>query len=799
VENILSTIISRREYADFAKIISILRKEKNKHLLRNDILLKFDEYCDTNRKTKKFRTDSTILRFFNRVPELITTDDSIYIKYRHTIARYRFYRLGIDGNFAEETDINSYLRQKEIFTLQDNDWLESSALELDFLPFYDYSPSIRDSKSIGDGIRFLNKHLSSNLFQNPEKWGQKLFEFIMRHEINRRQLLVNGRILKDKDAFLDGLKKAIEWLGSVAPDKPYSAINGRLKKAGFQKGWGNTAGRAHETMTLLYDLLNEPDSTLIEKFISRIPIISKIAIISPHGWFGQANVLGRPDTGGQVVYILDQVRALEKYLKQEFDLAGIAVAPKIMVLTRLIPNAGDTTCDQRLEKIHQTHNCWILRIPFKDREHQIVDDWISRFHIWPYLDRFAEDASGELLNEFRGRPDLLIGNYSDGNLVATLLSDKLDVIQCTIAHALEKTKYMLSDMFWRDMETEYNFSLQFTADMIAMNKSDFIITSTYQEIGGTESTIGQYESYQSFTLPGLYRVINGVNLFNPKFNVVPPGVDENYYFPYFETKRRNRTKGKYWEERLFSDSSEDICGSLRHVNKLPIFTMARLDKVKNITGLIEAFGMHPVLREKCNLIVAAGTTRLEESKDHEEQMEIKKAHDLIRRFDLQGSLRWLPSIDKLDTGEVYRIIADRRGIFVQPALFEAFGLTILEAMSSGLPTFGPIFGGPSEIIEDNRSGFLINTSHPRLMADAISAFFSACEYDREKWRTISENGIARVKNKFTWECYSRKLISLTQLYGFWRYSAAGEGMIKLDKYCDLIYHLLLKKRAEKLY
>jgi sucrose synthase len=56
------------------------------------------------------------------------------------------------------------------------------------------------------------------------------------------------------------------------------------------------------------------------------------------------------------------------------------------------------------------------------------------------------------MSEFEGRPDLIIGNYSDGNLVASLLSDKLDVIQCTIAHALEKTKYAFSDLNWQENE-----------------------------------------------------------------------------------------------------------------------------------------------------------------------------------------------------------------------------------------------------------------------------------------------------------------------------------------------------------
>ncbi|MCI10436.1 sucrose synthase 6-like, partial [Trifolium medium] len=54
----------------------------------------------------------------------------------------------------------------------------------------------------------------------------------------------------------------------------------------------------------------------------------------------------------------------------------------------------------------------------------------------------------------------------------------------TIAHALEKTKYEDSDVKWKELDPKYHFSCQFMADTIAMNASDFIITSTYQEIAG---------------------------------------------------------------------------------------------------------------------------------------------------------------------------------------------------------------------------------------------------------------------------------------------------------------------------
>lgn len=797
VENLLNKIIRENEQNEFREFLSILAGEKNKLFSRNEILLRFDEVCETWNKTHKFRTASSILKFFNRVRELLIAEGQVFIVHRYAIAKYRFYRLPMSADSIDEIDPNTYLNYKDIYTQGYVGIGSTTPLEIDFLPFYDYSPSMNDSRHIGNGIGFLNKYLSSSIFQRPEKWGMNAFNFLKLHNLNGKPLLINGNIITGIENLREELEETLDWLETEGQHTYITQIKRKLKNKGFEDGWGNEVSRIKETMRLLYDLTNQPDSDVLEAFISRIPMISKIAILSPHGWFGQENVLGKPDTGGQVIYILDQMRALENYLKEEFRLSGVEITPKIIVITRLIPNAENTTCDQRLEKIHDTENCWILRVPFRDKNGDVIEDWISRFDIWPYLDRFSHDAEIEILNEFDGRPHLILGNYSDGNLVATYLSDRLDVIQCTIAHALEKTKYPESDLRWKEMDADYHFSIQFTADMIAMNKSDFIITSTYQEIAGTDTSIGQYESYQFFTMPGLYQVVSGINLFNPKFNTVPPGVDERNYFPYYE-KGRNPEKTKYWENRLFQEESRDIFGSFQDPEKPAIFTMARLDKVKNLTGLVEAFGKTPELKEKCNLIVAGGTIHIENSTDREEKAEIRKMYELAEKYELKGSFRWLPSIPKGETGEVYRLIADRQGVFVQPAKFEAFGLTILEAMLSGLPTFGPIFGGPSEIIVDGQSGFLMNTSRPELIASVIEHFFSKCEYEKDYWKAISEGGIRRVREKFTWHLYSEKLLTLTKLYGFWRYSVAGRGMVKMDRYCDLLYHLLFIKLGEKI-
>lgn len=787
--------INEEEQLYFREFMTLLAGENGRFLLRNDILILYSTYSQNRGFNDNEKENSSLYRFLSRIQEAFVTEDYIILMHRYSLARYRFYSVRTDGEHVEEITVQEYLDRKDYYTTGEKP--EPGHLHIDMMPFYDYSPSLKDPKNIGNGIRFLNRYMSSRIFNNPEEWNSKIFQFLKMHSYNGQQLLINGALLQDYNSFFRAMEETLEWLGETEKNMPLAQLNSELRQRGFEPGWGNTVERVQEHMQLLFDLVNEPDDELLENFISKVPmpLISRIAILSPHGWFAQENVLGRPDTGGQVIYILDQVRALEHHLKEMAQMSGLDVIPQIIVVTRLIPEADGTTCDVRKEKIHDTENSYILRIPFRDHDYNIVPHWISRFHIWPYLENFATDTERELQSEFQARPDLIIGNYSDGNLVASILSDRMKVVQCTIAHALEKTKYLFSDIYWKDFEENYNFSIQFTVDMLAMNKSDFIITSTRQEIFGTENTMGQYESYQFFTMPGHYQVINGVNLFAPKFNVIPPGVDERVYFPHDQEDSRMLLKKEEWEKRLFDGDFDDIHGHLTDTSKTPVFTMARFDTIKNITGLIESFGMSDYLREKCNLIFAAGFIDPSMSKDTEEREQIERAHYLIDHYGLEGSVRWLPSIRKLDTGEVYRIIADHKGLFVQPALFEAFGLTILEAMLSGLPTVGTMFGGPMEIIEHGKNGFLINTSQPGLMQEGLEESVQELLSSNSRWDEISRGGVERVRKHYNWRLHSKRLVDLAKLYGFWRFSVSEEGKVKMDRYNDLLYHFLIRDRS----
>jgi sucrose synthase len=755
MSELFQAVIASDEKTDLRQFVSDLRVLGNKYLLRNDIVNAFAAYCTKYEKPEQFHQSSHLSKLIYYVQEIILEDDSLCILLRPKIAGIEIVRLGDDLRVQQMT-VQELLDVRDRFVNHFHPQ-EGDILELDFGPFYDYSPIIRDPKNIGKGVQFLNRYLSSKLFQDPRQSQETLFNFLGIHRCNGVQLLINDRI-KSQEQLSEQVKKALTFVSELSEEEPYERFRLVLQMMGLEAGWGNTAARAHETLGLLDELIDFPDPQTLEAFISRIPMIFKIVLVSPHGWFGQEGVLGRPDTGGQVVYVLDQAKSLEKQLQEDIHLAGLdslGVKPKVIILTRLIPNSDGTRCNERLEKVHGTENAWILRVPFREFNPKLTQNWISRFEIWPYLETYAIDAEKELLAEFQGKPDLIVGNYSDGNLVAFLLSRKLKTTQCNIAHALEKSKYLLSNLYWQESEEKYHFALQFTADIIAMNAANCIVTSTYQEIVGQPDSVGQYESYNCFTMPDLYHVVNGIELFSPKFNVVPPGVNESVYFPYTRIEDRVQDDRDRLSELLFTlEDPEQVFGKLDDPQKRPLFSIARLDRIKNLTGLAELFGKSQELQEKCNLILVAGKLLVEETDDYEEAEEIKKLYAIIDQYNLHGKIRWLGvRLSKSLSGEIYRVIADRQGIFVQPALFEAFGLTILEAMITGIPTFGTQFGGPLEIIQDGVNGFYINpTNHPETAQKILNFYRNAntiptigMKFQREGLTEFT----ARIPGKFT--------------------------------------------------
>lgn len=717
--------------------------------------------------------------------EAIVLPPFVAVSIRPRPGVWEFVRVDVSQLKVEELTVSEYLRFKE--ELVDGPSNDPYVLELDFEPFNAGFPRPTRSSSIGNGVQFLNRHLSSNMFRNKDTL-EPLLDFLRVHKYKGHALMLNDRI-KSVSRLQSALLKAEEYISKLPSETLYTEFEYTFQGMGFERGWGDTAARVLEMMHLLLDILQAPDPSTLETFLGRVPMVFNVVILSPHGYFGQANVLGLPDTGGQIVYILDQVRALENEMLLRMQQQGLDFKPKILIVTRLIPDSKGTSCNQRLERVSGTEHTHILRVPFRS-EHGILRKWISRFDVWPYLETFAEDAASEIVAELQGIPDFIIGNYSDGNLVASLLAYKMGVTQCTIAHALEKTKYPDSDIYWKKFDDKYHFSCQFTADVLAMNNADFIITSTYQEIAGTKTTVGQYESHTAFTLPGLYRVVHGINVFDTKFNIVSPGADMDIYFPYSDNQKRLTTLHGSIEKMLYdSEQTDEWIGTLTDRSKPIIFSMARLDRVKNITGLVECYGKNTRLRELVNLVVVAGYIDVKKSNDREEILEIEKMHELMKKYKLDGQFRWLTAqTNRARNGELYRYIADTKGAFVQPAFYEAFGLTVVEAMTCGLPTFATCHGGPAEIIEHGVSGFHIDPYYPDQVAAFMADFFEKCRDDPSYWKKISDAGLQRIYESYTWKIYSERLMTLAGVYGFWKYVSKLERR-ETRRYLEMFYIL----------
>ena len=72
-------------------------------------------------------------------------------------------------------------------------------------------------------------------------------------------------------------------------------------------------------------------------------------------------------------------------------------------------------------------------------------------------------------------------------------------------------------------------------------------------------------------------------------------------------------------------------------------------------------------------------------------------------------------------------------------------MTLLEAMSLGIPSVATAVGGNPEIVEDGRTGILVPSDH----ADAFAQAMSSLHASPELYRAMSENALARFKQHFS--------------------------------------------------
>ena len=84
-------------------------------------------------------------------------------------------------------------------------------------------------------------------------------------------------------------------------------------------------------------------------------------------------------------------------------------------------------------------------------------------------------------------------------------------------------------------------------------------------------------------------------------------------------------------------------------------------------------------------------------------------------------------------------------LFVQPSIYEGFGLSLLEAMAAGLPSVASRVGGIPEVIEDGHTGLLVPPQDPAALASAIIRLLG----DRDGARRLGEAAAGRARDKYS--------------------------------------------------
>lgn len=428
-----------------------------------------------------------------------------------------------------------------------------------------------------------------------------------------------------------------------------------------------------------------------------------LLLISIHGLIrGHDLELGRDaDTGGQTLYVVELARALG---------ACEGVERVDLVTRRVLDPAVSPDYAEPEEPI--SDRVRIVRIDAGPEE------YIPKEQLWDHLDAFTDNLVQWLRSQPRV-PDIVHSHYADAGYVGVRLARLAGVPLVHTGHSLgrDKRKRLLAKgLSAADIEGTYNMRRRINAEEEVLANADLVITSTGNEI---EAQYGLYNYYDPDCM-----------------SVIPPGTDLERFRPP--------------EDGEGGDYRASLRPFLMQPEKPLVLALSRPDERKNITILLEAFGRSPELCEAANLLLIAGNRDDIRDLDPGARAVLTQLLLLIDAHGLHGRVA-LPKRHTADQiPAVYRAAAASGGVFVNPALTEPFGLTLLEAAASGLPLVATENGGPVDILANCRNGTLVDP----LDADAIAAALLQLLQDGDAWREASRNGLDGVRRHYTWQAHA---------------------------------------------
>ncbi|WP_324780345.1 HAD-IIB family hydrolase [Thiobacillus sedimenti] len=435
----------------------------------------------------------------------------------------------------------------------------------------------------------------------------------------------------------------------------------------------------------------------------------RILMLSLHGLMrGRDLELGRDaDTGGQTLYVVELAKALGRHARVE----------QVDVITRLVDDPA-VSPDYAAAVEPLGERARLLRLPCGPRR------YLRKESLWNHLDQLVDRILGHLRQQPR-LPDVIHSHYADAGYVGVQLSQLLGIPLVHTGHSLGRCKRQRLLDHGRKaaaIERQFNFARRIAAEEEVLAHAALVVTSTAQE---SSEQYGLYENHQP-----------------ARTVVIAPGTDTSRFAPPGRAPIPPHVPALV--DRFFTQPKKPL-----------ILAICRPEVRKNLRRLIAAFGTSPALRERANLAIVAGM------RDDIRGLEAAQADVLtdllldIDQHDLWGSVALPKQHQPDDIPALYRLAAQRRGVFVNAALTEPFGLTLIEAAASGLPVVATHDGGPRDILAHCDNGVLVDPLDPADIARGLLALVS----DGQAWQRHARRGLAGVVRHYTWDAHVDKYLA----------------------------------------
>jgi len=433
-----------------------------------------------------------------------------------------------------------------------------------------------------------------------------------------------------------------------------------------------------------------------------------VLMLSVHGLMrGHDLELGHDaDTGGQTLYVIELARALGRHPRVE----------QVDVVTRLVDDST-VSPDYAAPSEALGERARLVRLPCGPRR------YLRKESLWNHLDQLVDRTISYLRQQPR-LPDVIHSHYADGGYVGVQLSQLLGIPLVHTGHSLGRCKRQRLLDHGRKAQTidrQFNFGRRIAAEEEVLEHAALVVTSTAQE--STEQ-YGLYDNHQP-----------------ARMVVIPPGTDTSRFAPPGRAPIPPHVPALV--DRFFEQPKRPL-----------ILAICRPEMRKNLRRLVAAFGESPELRTRANLAIVAGNRDDIRSMDEAQADVLTDLLLDVDRYDLWGSVALPKQHQSDDIPALYRLAAQRRGVFANPALTEPFGLTLIEAAASGLPVVATRDGGPPDIIAHCENGVLVDP----LDSDDIARGLLEVVSDARAWQRYARRGISGVARHYTWDAHVEKYL-----------------------------------------